>query len=148
MRATLVDVAKHPSWLGVWWEEWPVKTRRFWSVLLFDKGQGWLRWGKDERIEHQYIDEGLEEPVPYVVAPPLRRLCWWLKQIPMIPWATLVGFYDDTTGKRYRFSWEEARPEDFKAALFTWYVDKDRPTELWGQTKKNLFTRRKRGFLR
>lgn len=148
MRATLVDVAKHPTWLGSWWEEWPAKTRRFWSVLLFDKGQGWLRWGTDDRIEYISHGEGLEEPCPYVVAPPLRRLAWWLKQLHMIPWAMLVGFRDPNTGERYRYSWEEARPEDFKAALFTWYVDKDRPYELWGSTHKNLFTRRKRKVAR
>lgn len=110
-----------------------MRKRAFWRLLLLDKGQGWLRWSTDERTEYIHHGEGLDEPCPYVVAPPARRLWWWVKQIPMIPFVMLIGVRDGS--RRYHFSWEEARPEDFKAALFTWYVDKDRHDELWETPK-------------
>lgn len=80
MRATLADVARHPTWLGAWWDEWPfrrnVRVLAWWRWLLFDKGQGWLRWGIDYRIWQRGY---LEPPEEYQVAPPLRRLAMVLR---------------------------------------------------------------------
>ena len=133
MRATIGDVVRHPSWLANWWVDFPARHKNFWWLLVFDKGQGWFRWGTDDRIEYQYIDEGLEEPVPYVVAPPLRRFWWWLKQWLVIPYLMIVGVPREESG-RYRFAWEEAHPERLRDG-WSYFKDKDRHYDLWGYTK-------------
>ena len=129
MRATLADVARHPSWLGSWWTEWPCRHKHFWMILLFDKGQGWLRWGTDERIAYTYIDEGLEQPEPYLVAPPLRRLWWWVRSVPNSLRVWLIGY--EWEGRRERLTWEESH-SSFSDAFFHWYRDDERRRELWG----------------
>lgn len=77
MRATLRDVARHPSWFPNWWLEFAPRHRRWWGQLLFESGQGWLRW-KMERREGWggYYDP----PEPYMVAPPLHRLWFHVRQ--------------------------------------------------------------------
>lgn len=71
MRATAADVMRHPTWLGSWVYDLPGRRRSWWRGLLFERGQGWLRWRMDGRsIAGGYY----EPPEPYTVAPPLRRL--------------------------------------------------------------------------
>jgi hypothetical protein len=143
MRAVARDVIRHPSWFGTWLIDHPARHWRFWRTLLLDKGQGWLRWGTDERTEYEYIDEGLEMPVPYMVAPPLRRFWFWVQQWLAIPKLMIVGvdLFDglsnapDDAHTRYRYSWEEARPETLRVVFTEWGVDKDRPRDLWETPK-------------
>jgi len=78
VRSTIGDVVRHPTRIGGWWLDLPVRRLRFWRVLLFERGQGWLRWGIDDRAtQYGY----LEPPTSYAVAPPLRRAVitvrWW-----------------------------------------------------------------------
>lgn len=133
MRATFADVRRNPSWLPAWWEAWPPRSRRFWQVLLFEKGQGWLRWGMEERQASELMcyagDEPLYEWFPFTVAPPLRRawlwLCMWANA-PRAVWnCMIVGIEFD--GRRERLSWEETKPWDLS------YVDPERREELWGR---------------
>jgi hypothetical protein len=124
MRYTLRSAINERHKLGLrenlvgWWEEWPPRRKAFWHTLLLEPGQGWLRWAIEERTEYAYIDEGL------------YRLYWWLKNLLDIPRLYLIGFKDDTTGRRERLSYEESHCSwaDFQ----TWYRDKDRKRELWG----------------
>lgn len=57
-----------------WWIELPRRWRYrwWWKGLFLEPGQGWLRWGLDKREESGGF---YQPPEPYVVAPPLRRLC-------------------------------------------------------------------------
>lgn len=77
MRYTAGDVLTHPSRVADWWLELPLRrsVRRlaWWRWLLFEKGQGWLRWGTDTAW---FAGSYLDPPEPYGIAPPLRRL-WW-----------------------------------------------------------------------
>lgn len=110
-----------PAALRDWWIEWPARRWRFWHTLLFAKGEGWLRWGMDERESGGYY----EPPEPYVVAPPLRQLAIYLRMWLAAPKLMLRGVeWDD---ERYRFSWEEARP------CWPHLDDPDRKGELWGE---------------
>lgn len=82
-----------------------------WRVLLFERGEGWLRWGMDHRDAYAGYEN---PPEPYTVAPPLRQCVLWLRQVLTIPKLMLFGVWMDEPGAknyhRYRFSWEEARP--------------------------------------
>ena len=80
MRYTLSDVAHRPSRFVEWWLDWPFRRncrrRAWWAWLLFEPGQGWLRWGADTAWSAaSYLDP----PEPYGIAPPLRRLWWAIK---------------------------------------------------------------------
>jgi hypothetical protein len=110
MRATARQVLHHPSWLAIWWLEWPCRHFDFWRTLLFESGQGWLRWGKGERSSRLSYRE---PPETYVVAPPLRRFAWnvsdilaWLlnrdglRDGAPFDWAAGRGFYRDEDRKR------------------------------------------------
>lgn len=83
-----------------------------WRERLFERGAGWLRWGKEERIEYYWEANACAyAPEWFVVAPPLRRLWIYLLQWPRVPWLMIVGLPpDEYSPKRYRFSWEEAAP--------------------------------------
>lgn len=136
MRATIYDLPKHPSWVGSWLQDHPMRTKWFWHILLFEKGQGWLRWGIDERTHYEYIDEGLEAPEPYTVAPPLRCLWWYVRGWLLVPYLMLVGYPpdpNDPRDKRYRYAWEEARLTFYDC--WHWYRCEDRYQELWGHEK-------------
>lgn len=78
MRYVLTDVIKRPSRAGDWLLELPCRRRGWLRWLLFEKGQGWLRWGTDGRETAMRYDPP-EPPEPYVVAPPLRRVWFWLR---------------------------------------------------------------------
>lgn len=79
MRATIKDLptlAQQYGWqetLAIWWVELPRswRYRWWWKALLWEPGQGLLRWGLDTRYEGGWM----EPPEPYTVAPPIRRLC-------------------------------------------------------------------------
>lgn len=79
---------------------------------LFERGQGWLRWGTEKREAWEYDDNACASYCAgmYLVAPPLRRLALYLRQWFFVPRAMLVGFKWPEDAKRYRFSWEEAQP--------------------------------------
>jgi len=113
MRANVRDVMRHPTWIASWWLDWPCRHLHFWRLLLFEPGQGWLRWGTDMRStwwgEHEPPDE-------YLVAPPLRRLAWNARAI--IEWLlNRDGLQDDAP-----FDWAVCRG---------FYRDEDRKRELW-----------------
>lgn len=67
--------------LRSWWVEWPPRTTvtRDWRLVLFEPGQGWLRWKPEHREDRgpTYFDPP-EPPDTYTVAPPFRRLWWTL----------------------------------------------------------------------
>ena len=128
MRATLSDVVKHPSWFGGWWADWPVRRKHFWRTLLWEEGQGWLRWATDERTEYEYIDEGLSQPTEYAVAPPLRRLWWWVRAAFQMPIIMFIGYKHPGDDRRTRLSFEECRPS---RSDLSYYRDSDRKRELW-----------------
>lgn len=75
VRYTAGDVLARPTRLSDWWLELPFRRNArnlaWWRWLLFEKGQGWLRWGYDTR---DTAGSYLEPPEPYGVCPPLRRL--------------------------------------------------------------------------
>ena len=110
MRARLRDVRRHPSWVWDWWLDWPARRVQFWRALLFERGQGWLRWGTDQREGHIHHGEGLNEPYWFTVGPPLRRLALYLRQWFIVPRLMWFGTVYPEDGVRYRFSWEESRP--------------------------------------
>lgn len=87
----------------VWWQDTPWRKREAWSVLLFEKGQGWLRWGTSEvYVSGSWNDSAFAyEPGGDVqVAPPLRRLGRFL-------WGQLEApFYARRCGE----SWSVVRP--------------------------------------
>lgn len=73
MRARIGAVVRDPSALPAWWIELPGRRAGWWRWLLFESGQGWLRWGMEWRREPHSWDP----PIPgewYRVAPPARRL--------------------------------------------------------------------------
>jgi len=57
----------------------PIRTRRWWWSLLFEPGQGWLRWGFETRTFRcgtalfGLLDE------ESAVAPPVRRIAEYLR---------------------------------------------------------------------
>lgn len=105
--------------LADWWLEWPCRNSAFWRVLLLDKGQGWLRWGTDDRV----IDGGyMEPPEPFLAAPPARRLCWWLRCKVAAPYRMI----------RFHLSYEEVTCDWSDLSM---YVDLDRYQELWGYSR-------------
>ena len=116
MRANVRDVMRHPTWIASWWLDWPCRHLHFWRLLLFEPGQGWLRWGTDERVEYWDIGTDFMFPEPYLVVPPLRRFLWNVATI--VAWLlNRQGLRDDAP-----FTW---------AAGAGFYRDKDRKRELW-----------------
>ena len=81
--------------------------------VLFERGQGWLRWGLDERTSYYWeFNAGCLAPEWYTVAPPMRRLALYLGQWLALPRLMLIGMSDKPySDKRYRFSWDEACPQ-------------------------------------
>jgi len=77
-------------------------------TLLFEPGQGWLRWGYDSRDDYRSYDE---PPERYRVAPPARRLALYVTAWLVVPWLMVVGVRPGPGERRYRYSWEEVRPE-------------------------------------
>lgn len=73
-----MDVIRHPSYLADWWYELPSRRTGWWRWLLFEEGQGWLKWRMDI-AETPGSYEPPEPPEPYAVAPPLRRLAMALR---------------------------------------------------------------------
>lgn len=103
---------------------------RFWRTLLFEAGQGWLRWGTEERTAYYWESNACAyAPEWYRVAPPLHRLWLYVRQWFAVPHLMLIGVTFDGPPPRYRYSWEEARP--------CWPTDMrdndDRRKELWRQ---------------
>jgi len=83
------------------------------KTLLFERGQGWLRWGQEQRTSYYWEpNAGAYAPEWYLVAPPLHRLWLYVRQWLVLPRLMIIG-YDDKpySDKRYRLSWEEACPE-------------------------------------
>lgn len=84
--------------LAGWWMDFPPRLcgRRWWRQLLFEPGQGWLRWGTDGR-------EGwggwYDPPESYVVAPPARRLWLVLRWRDRSAWRAMV---DEDRGRELR----------------------------------------------
>ncbi len=111
-----------------------------WEILLFERGQGWLRWGDDDR---EYVQNhggpGLDEWVPYTVSPPARTIARWLLSWPRVP-LVIVGFYRRGWG---RLSWEEYRPETLRGALRAARAD-DRAERLAGWPSSPWKTRSRR----
>lgn len=140
MRARFVDVpsmARRYGWKEAivgWWEDWPPRTKAFWSVLLFEPGQGWLRWKEDRGFTIVGFDPG--EPEDYFFVPPLHRAWYQVKAVFFVPKAMLIG-----TGKpRYRWSWEEARP----CTGGSLWTNPDRYRDLWGGDWKTKRIRARR----
>jgi len=79
VRYTLIDAITVPGNkldnLVSWWLDWPWRRLYDWKMLLFEKGQGWLRWKSEERTEYSQW----EPPELYVVFPPAQRIYWWLR---------------------------------------------------------------------
>lgn len=93
-----------------WWQDWPWRRSYAWGLLLWERGQGWLRWAGEERTGYDNLGDGLRAPYPYRVAPPARRLAVYLRQWLLVPRLMLRGAPPDEFGPRYRFSWEECSP--------------------------------------
>lgn len=120
MRYTLTQAAKERSREALvgWWEDWPVRRRHFWRTLLFEPGQGWLKWKSDEVSETQYIDEGLSYPEYFPVFPPLHRA-----------WMAFTSFWAGLfMTLRGQLEWQSVIPsrEDLKLIK-----DPDRRRNLW-----------------
>lgn len=126
MRLTLSRALAQNDWrtLQSWWIDWPCRRLAFWTQLLFEPGQGWLRWGTDGRVGYEVVGD-FRVPEPYQVAPPLRRVAWYLSGWLAVPRLMLFG------DQGYRFAWEEARPE----LWWKFYSDEDRWRSLWGFKK-------------
>lgn len=102
------------------------RSRRFWRVLLFEPGQGWLRWGVDEREYPEHHGEGLTEWLPCTVAPPARCVAWWLEGWLSMPRRIFRSWR--ATGSD-RLTWEEYRCSDLRE-LLAQYRSTDRAQEL------------------
>ncbi|HEX9992483.1 MAG TPA: hypothetical protein VGB14_06125 [Acidimicrobiales bacterium] len=125
MRTTIGDVARHPAWLPDWWLELPHRRVAFWRDVLYEPGQGWLRWQSDRRERVYYDPPDLDT---WVVCPPAHRLWLYLRSWLAAPQLLVVGFRDDD-GCRHRLSWDEVRPswDDCWDSL----IDGDR-RRMWG----------------
>lgn len=86
MRATVGDVVRQPKWLASWWEELPARRWHWWHEVLFEPGQGWLRWGWDRRERIYYDPPDMDQ---WQVAPPLRRVWLWVAAYITAPWHML-----------------------------------------------------------
>lgn len=77
MRYTAGDVLRRPSRIAWWWIELHFRRNarnlKWWSWLLFEDGQGWLRWKASDRVH--YGDGMYSPPEVYWVFPPAKRLC-------------------------------------------------------------------------
>lgn len=110
MRATFREamfgrVLAENRWqeLAGWWADHPLRQRGFIAELLFEPGQGWLRWSTDTRDEiASYYGPG----EPYVVAPPLRRAWWWIlgawRLRGRARWSRVYGYRDPDRARRWR----------------------------------------------
>lgn len=94
------------------------------SRLLFEKGQGWLRWGLDTRTDWRFPEYG-----DYTVAPPLRRVVLGFEPL----WFMIVGFrktdWDNLALRDVRGPWwrrEWFRPYDPWGIGHQWFRDPDR----------------------
>lgn len=148
MRARLIEVPEMIRKYGLkdailgWWEDWPCKRRDFWSLLLFQPGQGWFRW----KVEHGIDIIGYEVPEaePYTYAPPLRRFWWYVKGWLGLPYLMIVGYRvhemwtEKGAPKRQRLTFAESRPT---WGDMEWMRDDQRYADLWGWNWK---TQRKR----
>lgn len=88
MRAHLSDVARHPSWLSVWWDDLPYRKRSWWWEVLREPGSGWLRWKPEWRERISYDPPDLDQ---WMVYPPLHRLWLAVLGIVMHPRFVLQG---------------------------------------------------------
>lgn len=103
----------HPNHLGAWWYEAPGRRVDWWKQVLFEKGQGWLRWGTDQRDSREYDDNVCASYIcgVYTVAPPARRLFAYLRQWFYVPRLMVLGVRCARRGQALPFlSWEEAQP--------------------------------------
>ena len=117
MRATLLDVIKHPTWIDDWWLELPMRQCHWWKIALFAKGEGWLRWAHED-IETQEWESNACTWCPewHRVWPPIRRMAIqfrWLLTAPLLM-------------KREHLSWEEVGPDWSQLR-----ADPERRLELW-----------------
>lgn len=112
MRATLSDVARHPTWLPDWWVELPWRRRplRKMRALLATPGRGWLRWGMlhCQQVGGWY---GLQEPEFATVAPPARRA--WL-------WTSSRAWWLLHLGGWYRIPADEGHPAEWERVEWSW----------------------------
>ena len=88
MRATVRDVAQHPSWLPDWWGDLPMRRRWWWSQLLFEDGAGWLRWAPAWRERIRYDPPDFDQ---WRVFPPLHRAWIALTGVVLHPLFVLRG---------------------------------------------------------
>jgi hypothetical protein len=129
MRGRFIDIpkgAKRDGWwvsIAGWWSDLPPRRRTFWQTLLWEPGQGWLRWAEEhgETISHDYMDV---EHYDYV--PPLHRAWYQVKAVAFCPYAMVIGTKLDEGG-RYRWSWGEARP----CTGGSLWCNPDRRRDLW-----------------
>jgi hypothetical protein len=125
VRATAKSVVNDRSidTLSNWWLDWPCRHFRFWRELLFEQGQGWLRWGTDERTSYEYLGEGLNAPEEFPVAPPLRRFARGWRYIAFQLRCVLFNF----EGLRHDY-WPLESPWTYAEM----WRDPDRKRNLWG----------------
>lgn len=106
MRATIADVARHPSWFRDWWFETPWKRPRNWWTLLTMPGRGWLRWKADTYPTYDYIGGVGHAPGPDMVClPPLRRALLPLRNL--LAWLGHGGGWVTLEEGRVRLSMQE-----------------------------------------
>ncbi len=100
----------------------PGPTRCEWlGALLFEPGQGWLRWGMGEREATEYVPDACASYTwPYPVAPPLRRVSMLAHDWLFFPLSLLIA-------RREGLSWEEIRPSTWDD--LGWLRDADRAGE-------------------
>ena len=86
-------------------------NRRWLRVLLWERGQGWLRWALDDRETYGCYDPP-EPPEHYVVAPPFRRIARYLRWWGTVAAWAACGFrvWHPYDREWMRLSWEEIRP--------------------------------------
>lgn len=85
------------------WEEMPQRHADWWGALLFESGQGWLRWGMETR--ERFTQWNYDPPESYTVAPPIRRAAEQVR--------FLVGYGSDVLlGKVDRSEWRNLRVVD------------------------------------
>lgn len=93
MRYTFGQVLSHPygsrtERLAGWWLELPGRKLRWWKWLLFNEGDGWLRWKAEHRDTFPPYGE---PPDRYVVWPPIRRFLYALRYWGWAEWGWMKG---------------------------------------------------------
>lgn len=89
--------------IHTWWEDVPQRHCGWWKVLLFEDGQGWLRWAEETR--KRFTQMHYDPPEQYIVAPPLRRAWFHAKFI--------VGYgYEILRNGDWRTEWSNLRIAD------------------------------------